>query len=157
MRQITHAKLLSLAHYDPETGVFTRLADGYVMGKPDRKGYLLTWLKSWRFRSHRLAWFYMTGNWPAQEIDHINGDTSDNRWANLRECTHQQNNHNQPKRRNNKSGVKGVSLDRSGKWHVQVCLNCQVHHGGSFECLKDAEVAVQRLRARLHGEFANHG
>ena len=157
MREITHSELLSLAHYDPDTGVFTRLADGYVMGKPDRKGYLLTWLKDWRFRSHRLAWFYMTGAWPTQEIDHINGDTSDNRWTNLRECSHQQNNHNQPLRRNNKSGVKGVHLNRRGKWQVQVCLNYKIHHGGSYERLEDAERVARQLRERLHGEFANHG
>ncbi len=157
MRQITHEELLKLAHYDPETGVFTRLADGYVMGKPDRKGYLLARLKCWSFRLHRLSWFYMTGEWPAQEIDHINGSTSDNRWINLRQCNHQQNNHNQPMRRNNKSGVKGVSRHQNGKWHAQVCLNYKIHHGGLFDDLAEAEKAVRALRDKLHGEFANHG
>ena len=158
MRKITHPELLSLAHYSPETGVFTRISDGYVMGKPDRKGYLLTWLKSWRFRCHRLAWFYMTGNWPEKEIDHINGEPGDNRWANLRECNHRQNNHNQPMRRNNTSGVKGVSWNsRARKWHVQVCLNYKIHHGGLYARLEDAAVAARSLRDRLHGEFANHG
>lgn len=157
MRQITHSELLSLAHYDPETGVFTRLADGYVMGKPDRKGYLLAYLKKWKFRAHRLAWFYMTGAWPSKEIDHINGITSDNRWENLRECDHSQNNHNQGIRRNNRSGVKGVHLNRSGRWQVQVCLNYKIHHGGVYAKLQDAEEAAKALRSRLHGDFANHG
>jgi len=157
MDQITHEELLRLAHYDPETGIFTRLADGYVMGKPDRKGYLLAWLKNWRFRCHRLAWLYMTGKWTAHEIDHINGVTDDNRWANLRECSHPQNNHNQGMRRTNKSGVKGVYRNKRGKWHVQVCLNYKIHHGGLFDDLADAEKAARKLREELHGEFANHG
>lgn len=157
MRKITHPELLALAHYNPETGVFTRLADGSVTGSPDSKGYLLASLKNWKFRAHRLAWFYMTGRWPAGEIDHINGVTGDNRWVNLRECSHQQNNHNQPRRRNNKSGVKGVSLTRSGRWHVQVCLNYKIHSGGIHDRLEDAAAAARELRSRLHGEFANHG
>jgi len=144
-------------HYDHETGHFTRLSDGRRLGRPDRKGYLLSGVGPFSYRLHRLAWLYMTGFWPSAEIDHINGDPADNRWSNLRECNHQQNNHNQPMRRNNTSGVKGVSLTRTGKWHVQVCLNYKIHNGGLYDNLADAKAAAMKLRERLHGEFANHG
>jgi hypothetical protein len=158
MSRITHAELLQFAHYDQETGVFTRASDGYVMGKPDRKGYLSTWIPPHNYRVHRLAWFYMTGEWPTAEIDHINGKTDDNAWQNLRECTHQQNNHNQGKRAHNTSGFKNVSWNkRQGKWHVQVCLNYRVHHGGFYVDVHEADLAARELRQRLHGDFANHG
>lgn len=150
--------LLTKIHYDPHTGVFTRLSNGRPMGRPDRKGYLLASIYPYAYRLHRLAWLYMTGEWPEQEIDHVNGITGDNRWINLRPCNHQQNNHNQPLRRNNTSGVKGVHWDRRHrKWHVQVCLNYKIHQGGFFEHLADAEKSVRELREKLHGEFANHG
>ncbi|PWC98726.1 HNH endonuclease signature motif containing protein, partial [Pseudomonas amygdali] len=114
MPHIDHETLLKLAHYDPGSGVFTRLSSGREMGRPDRKGYLLSTLRGSSFRLHRLAWYYMKGVWPADEIDHINGRPGDNRWSNLRECSHQENNHNQPLRRNNTSGVKGVYRNKNG-------------------------------------------
>lgn len=158
MQKITHLELLSLVHFDPDTGVFTRKRDGYVIGKPDRKGYLLGYIKHWHFRLHRIAWFYMTGIWPSKEIDHINGITSDNRWENLRECDHSQNNHNQGMRRTNTSGVKGVYWSRKqNKWRGQVCLNYRIHHTPAFQHIEDAAAAVRLLREELHGEFANHG
>lgn len=157
MKVLEHARLLEIVSYDPGSGIFTRKPDGKPIGKPDRKGYLLFSVCNQNYRAHRLAWFYMAGSWPTAEIDHINGDPGDNRWSNLRECNHQQNNHNQPKRRNNTSGVKGVSLTKTGKWHVQVCLNYKIHNGGLYDKLSDAKAAAIKLRGRLHGEFANHG
>jgi len=157
MKLISHSRLLELVSYDPETGVFTRIPSGKEAGRPDRSGYLLLSVAHWNYRAHRLAWFYMTKSWPEAEIDHINGICGDNRFANLRECDHKQNNHNQPLRRNNTSGVKGVSRTLNGKWHVQVCLNYKNHSGGLFDDLADAEKAARALRERLHGEFANHG
>jgi hypothetical protein len=63
------------------------------------------------YREHRLAWLYMTGEWPTHEIDHINGDRVDNRFCNLREATASENRWNSRKRVNNTSGYKGVSWD----------------------------------------------
>lgn len=158
MRKIDHQWLLAKVHYDPETGHFTRLSDQRRMGRPDRKGYLTATVSPFSVRLHRLAWLYMTGSWPTKEIDHINGVPGDNRWVNLRECTHPQNNHNQSLRRNNTSGVKGVSWNRKARrWHVQVCLNYKVHHGGLYSTIEEAESAARALRTQLHGEFANHG
>jgi hypothetical protein len=100
----------------------------------------------------------MTGDWPAQQIDHINCVHDDNRWKNLRLCTRSQNNHNQPRRKTNKSGVKGVCwMKKAGKWHGQVCLNYKVHHVGLFDDLEAAANAVRAKRDELHGRFANHG
>jgi hypothetical protein len=63
------------------------------------------------YLGHRLAWLYMVGVWPDDEIDHWNRDPSDNRFTNLRDATHAKNGFNSGKRSNNSSGRKGVSLD----------------------------------------------
>lgn len=162
MELISHEKLIGLVDYDPETGAFTRRKRvNQVLGEMgfvDRQGYRRIHLLSKVYRAHRLAWFYMTGTWPYGEIDHINGDRQDNRFANLRACTHIQNNHNQTVRRNNSSGVKGVYWSKSlRKWRGQVCLNYRIHHTPAFESIEDAAEAVRLLREQLHGEYANHG
>lgn len=162
MQLISHEKLVEIMHYSPDTGVFTRRKKVNQMpvaaGSTDKQGYRRIHLLGKVYRSHRLAWFYAYGEWPDAEIDHINGDRSDNRIANLRPCTHQQNNHNQPMRRNNRSGVKGVSWDRRlRKWRAQACLNYQIHCVGLFDDLDEAAIAVRAKREELHGSFANHG
>lgn len=148
--------------YLPESGLFRRKlfvrpGKDLVRGRVDHRGYLRVCTAGHEYLAHRLAWFLHHREWPAEEVDHINGNRQDNRICNLRESSHTQNNHNQPMRRNNKSGVKGVHRSRGGKWHVQVCLNYKIHHGGLYERLEDAEVAARQLRDQLHGEFANHG
>jgi len=162
MQLISHEKLVEIMHYSPETGVFTRRKKVNQMpveaGSTDKQGYRRIHLIGKVYRAHRLAWFYAYGEWPMAEIDHINGDRSDNRISNLRPCTHQQNNHNQPIRKNNRSGVKGVHFNRkAGKWHGQVCLNYRIHHVGLFDELEAAANAVRAKRDELHGRFANHG
>jgi hypothetical protein len=118
---LTQARLKQLMHYDPETGVFTRRLDlggrgarvGTVSGFLNRDGYLDTSVGSRTYRTHRLAYLYMTGAWPAADIDHINLNRADNRWCNLREATRSRNNANTRKPSNNTSGYKGVN------WHVK--------------------------------------
>lgn len=90
--RLTHEALLRVLSYDPLTGIFTRLIctsnaapAGAAVGSPSGGGYLKvgTWGK--QYYAHRLAWFYVTGEWPQRHIDHINGNRSDNRFANLRD------------------------------------------------------------------------
>ena len=158
MKLLSHAEVIAAITYDPSTGLFTKPGGLPEAGKPDRKGYMMISVRSQSYRAHRLAWFYMTGKWPDEQIDHINCVPSDNRWENLRLCTRSQNNHNQPIRKNNRSGVKGVHFNpKAGKWHGQVCLNYRIHHVGMFDDLEEAARAVRAKREELHGIFANHG
>lgn len=147
--------------YDADTGLFTRINSPkqvVTAGWRDYKGYLKVEVLGKRVFCHRLAWLLTHGHWPDGEVDHVNGSKDDNRMQNLRVCTHQQNNHNQRARITNSSGVKNVSWHRkAGKWHVQVCLNYQIHHGGLFADISDAARAAVELRNKLHGDFANHG
>jgi|SRR5262249_13953776 len=88
---VTAERLREVLSYDPETGTFTwRVSGGGrrtsgVAGHHDRawKGYVCIAVDGRKYRAQRLAFLYMTGDWPPAQIDHINGDTSDNRWANL--------------------------------------------------------------------------
>lgn len=89
--------------------------------------------------------------------DHVSGRTLDNRRANLREATPSQNSHNSAKRKDNTSGVKGVSWNKQErKWRVRVMLNNISHEGGMFKYLGDAIVARKVLSSKLHGSFVRN-
>jgi hypothetical protein len=157
---MTQDTLKELLHYDPETGVFrwlVRLSNrspvGSVAGAVNGKRYRIIGIKGKVFYAHRLAWAITHGHWPECHIDHINGDTLDNRIQNLRLATRHQNGRNRGVPASNTSGFKGVSFDRkSGKWRVQVSGK----HIGLFATIEAAAVLARVTREKLHGEFARH-
>lgn len=163
MKDVPIEKIAELLNYDPDTGLFVRKryivgGDSAVKQRLDHDGYLRINVAKGTFKAHRLAWALHYGRWPAGDVDHINCNRADNRIANLRECNRSQNCHNSSLRRNNKSGVKGVSWSgRRKKWHVQVAVNRKIHNGGMYADIAEAEAVAIALRARLHGEFSNHG
>jgi hypothetical protein len=88
---VTHEELLRAFHYDPDTGVFTNISrrancvhPGTRAGYVNAKGYRVIKYRQQAYKAHRLAIFYMTGEWPPEQVDHINGDRDDNRYSNLR-------------------------------------------------------------------------
>ncbi len=88
-------------------------------------------------------------------VDHIDGDSLNNRRTNLRGATNQQNVFNQPRPVTNTSGAKGVAWSKSkDRWRAYVTLNQKQHHVGYFTEFSDAEAAVKAARRRLHGEYA---
>lgn len=93
MSKLTQEVLKSLLYYDPETGIFVWLVTrqrspaGKEAGGYDEKGYRRICVNGTKVRAHRLAWLYMTGEWPEDQLDHINGLKDDNRFVNLREAT----------------------------------------------------------------------
>ncbi len=97
----------------------------------------------------------MTGEWPADQIDHINRIRSDNRWSNLRAATPQQNTANSF-RVDNTSGKKGVTWNKqAGKRQAQICVNGKNYHLGRYNDIEDAAVAYSNIAKILHGEFAH--
>lgn len=110
--------LKSRLEYDTETGLFTRIKGvpgnkgsvGNVTGNIGDEGYVVINFRGKKKKAHRLAWLYMTGDWPEKDVDHMNGDRADNRWVNLRAADDSINAQNQRgPSSNNKSGYLGVS------------------------------------------------
>lgn len=157
---LTAARLRELLHYDPETGVFTRhVATGrhgrHKIGTHpgcESEGHLLIWLDGRLHAAGRLVWLYMTGEWPAFDVDHKDGCGTNNRWKNLRDIPHAHNIQNRTRlNKNNTSGFTGVVWNkRRQRWIVTVKVNRKVTHLGTFGGLLDAAAASLSGRRRLH-------
>jgi hypothetical protein len=105
------------------------------------------------FPLHRLVWAVVNGDWPSQNLDHINGQECDNRIENLREATTTVNNRNQKLHINNKSGANGVYVTESGKYSAALLGN----HLGTFESIEEA-VSARKTAEREAGAFTErHG
>ena len=155
--------LQALLHYDPDTGDFMwarsrgRCIAGEKAGHHHKAGYRIIRINGKGYMAHRLAWFYATGKMPENEIDHINGDKSDNRFCNLREATRSQNSINRPVMRNNKTGIKNVCFVVSrGKYNAQIKYSGKIKFLGYYDCPELAELVVSEYRDKYHGDFARH-
>jgi hypothetical protein len=159
---LTIEQLRAALHYDPGSGVFTRLLRtakrvrvGNVAGWVDNKGYVRIRLYGRCYRAHRLVWFYMTGEWPKDQIDHKDLDKANNRWTNLREATNSQNMANSRTKASNTTGWKGVHWNRNcRKWHAQTSLNGKNIYLGLFDCPAAAHFAYLIATDKAFGGFA---
>jgi hypothetical protein len=151
-----------LLDYDPQIGGFcwkhNRGKKG-CMGKPagySHKGYISIEIDGKEYRAHRLAWLICTGEDPAdKQIDHVNGNKSDNRFANLRLATNSQNACNRTVSARNTSGFKGVSFSsKQQAWKADVRINGVTKHLGYYPTPELAHMAYCKAAAELHGEFA---
>lgn len=160
-RLLTAERLREVLDYDPETGLFVwkmKTADcvhvGSIAGGMDEKGYIRMRVDGRRYRAHRLAWLWMTGEWPSRGIDHRDTDRANNRWANLRVASSSQNIANSRLRSDNTSGFKGVSKFKNGQWRAEVGTPSGRHYLGLFPCPAAAHLAYVVAAAKYHGEFA---
>jgi hypothetical protein len=164
---ITQHELKESLTYDPVTGQFIWLAPskfsnikpGSIAGSLKHDGYVQVKVRGKRYYAHRLAWLYMSGEFPKNFIDHIDGNKANNSWINLREATNAQNQRNSKMNVKNTSGVKGVSWHKkSHKWQAHIGLEDGRNKNlGSFNSIEEAKKVVEEYRSKLHGEFANHG
>lgn len=158
--RVSPEEIRRLLAYDPETGVLTWTARhsirikhaGAVAGTIDRLGYVLISIKYRRVRGHTLAWVIQTGAYPENEIDHINGVRSDNRWANLREadrCINMQN--LQGPKRDSKSGLLGAIAHSDGKHYTaEIRTNHKRRYLGCFDTPEQAHAAYMEAKGRFH-------
>ena len=130
---------------------------GVVSGSLDSRGYLTSSVCGRSYQNHRLIYTMFFGGCP-EFLDHINNIKTDNRVENLRPATRAENNSNVGLRRDNTSGVKGVSWhSRDQRWAVRVNIGGTTKHYGYYTDLVQATEVVMRVRTELHGEFCNHG
>jgi HNH endonuclease/AP2 domain len=156
---LTADRLRELLSYDSGTGIFRWKVDrkrakaGMVAGSSSR-GYLLIGIDGRLYRAHRLAWLYEHGRWPELELDHVNGDRSDNRIANLREATADQQRRNQVVERNSRTGFKGVRLHRkSGLYHAKIRRNGKTLSLKYHPTVEAAHAAYMKAASEMDGEF----
>src|SRR5215472_932811 len=151
--------------YSPETGQLRwidrparRIHIGDIAGFPDDQSRIKIGIGGKEYFAHRIIWVWVTGKWPDKEIDHINENPSDNRWANLREATPSQNHRNRGKQRNNTTGYKGVTFVRArNKYVAGVKLNGKRYNvGRTFSTAEEAYEAVCKLAAKLHGDWSRY-
>ena len=181
MSIIDPALLPHLLTYDPETGALTwreRPVSMFARGKQTAEHVCARWnnkhagepaftsklqgryfvgtLLGSNVRAHRVIWAIMTGEWPEHEIDHIDGNGLNNRWANLRDVSHDANGKNSKRPSDNTSGIVGVSQMRDGRWQAYINRDRKRINLGAFKAKGDAIAA--RKSAEVECNYhRNHG
>ena len=170
---ITYFRLRELLDYNPETGNFHWKMDKKSHGGGRKKGdiagyrqppnkygkakYIRFNLEGRMYQGHRLAWLWMTGEWPKGQIDHINGDGYDNRWKNLRDVCQSANMRNQKLSKRNKSGIVGVCKNkRKDKWQVSIKVDGKDKFLGYFDDFFEA-CCARKSAENKYGYHENHG
>lgn len=110
-----------------------------------------------RYRAHRLAWLYMTGEWPRHFIDHIDGNNKNNRFDNLRDVPQSVNRENQRNpRRGSKSGLQGVSEAPKGSikpWIAQITVRGEKIYLGTYDDPLEAHAVYINKKRELHAGY----
>jgi hypothetical protein len=156
---LTQADLHQLFSYDPETGVLTRRSTGR------RAGSLNTcrnrWIVSCNGRlqyQHRVIWCMVYGEWPSNEVDHVNGDSADNRLANLRLADSAQNKWNMRRHDRNTSGCTGVDYNKQKQaWVARISIYKKRIYLGKFETKEQAIAAREKAVLDHWGAYRRGG
>lgn len=135
--------------YDANSGLLRwtvrksqRVGVGQVAGYRAAGGYVRVEVDGKSYAAHHIAWLLSTGNWPKQEIDHINGRRDDNRLANLRDVSRAENVQN--------IDALGVTRTRSGKWRAQISVGNRKRAIGTFAEHREAVRAYRLAKSELH-------
>jgi len=154
-QKLTLNELKTYLSYESLSGEFTRLRNHKRADTPMNTGYQRVRLKvgenSYEMLAHRLAWLFSTGAWPTHEIDHINGNRSDNSILNLRDVTHRENAKNTRLRKSSTSGFHGVTRHQRG-WKVEIASK----YVGYTSCLGRA-IDMRKAVEVKEGYHKNHG
>ena len=157
---LTAERLREVLHYDPETGEWRWLIStnrkiriGSKAGSIGN-GYEVIVFNRKLYKSHRLAWLYMTGEWPRCHIDHADMDRSNNKWSNLRQATITQNNANRHAQKNNRAGLKGVYYHKANrKYCAQTNVGGVQRYLGIFITKEEAHNAYVNAARVEFGDY----
>jgi len=157
---LTQSYLQEIFHYLPETGELirkksisgTNLKAGQRAGAMRSDGYRAVKIDGIRYLEHRVIWMYVFGDWPTQDIDHINGIIDDNRISNLRDVCKSHNQQNQRKpRKDNTSGYLGVTWSvKLQSWIAQIGINGTRKHIGVYKTAEQAHEAYLITKRKMH-------
>jgi hypothetical protein len=154
---IAYEDMIAALTYNKETGQFAwrdgvrqKNSRSFEVGSIDRRGRRYISVKKKNYPAHRLAWFYVTKEWPAETIAPLNGDYLDLRFENLRKESQQDIAQRWVMRSDNKSGHRGVTWDKSrGRWLAGIGINGQRKSLGQYSTKEEAAAAVEAARAEL--------
>lgn len=156
---LTAARLRELLHYDPETGQVVwikpqsnRVKVGSAAGAKTRQGYLRVGIDKRDYQIHRVAWALHHGQWPSGVVDHIDGDTLNNRIENLRDVSVSVNMQNRRSAtRGSSAGLLGASWHgASGRWHARIKMGGATTSLGYFDTAEAAHAAYIKAKRELH-------
>ena len=147
--------------YDPITGLFKwliatgrRAKIGDVAGSVQRK-YIHIRVDGQAYAAHRLAWLFVMGVWPDGELDHVDGDGTNNRWSNIRPATRVEQMRNAAVRYDSTSGYKGVSWHKAGNcWRAYITVEGRTIALGLYRDKENAIAARKAAEAKYFGEFS---
>lgn len=155
MKILTQEYLKSILNYDKETGDFTWIYSrkytliGRNAGGYDKYGYKRIWIDGKFFFSHRLAWLFVTGNFPENQIDHVNQIKDDNKFSNLRDVTHDLNQkHKTAPNINNSVGIRGV-YRKGDAYKAEIKCNGIKVKLGTFKTAIEAKEAYMSMKLKL--------
>lgn len=158
---LTQERLKELFFYDPINGNFIVQKNrkgsskkvGFILGSKTKAGYLEAEIDAKKYYLHRLAYLYMTGEFPKEHIDHCNRNKADNSWKNLRVVTHQQNMQNDTNpRKHGTLGYRGV-YKRKDKFGAKIVHNKKQIHLGFFKTIQEAANAYAKAKPLIHTNF----
>jgi hypothetical protein len=152
-------------NYSPQTGEFTWRVHrnsakiGTIAGRVHKHSppYRKVWFDGRDYYVHRLIWLHCYGSWPSETVDHLNGDSLDNRIENLREATPHQNSLNRGIYSSNSTGLKGVSPWRGNTYRAHIRLHGKQKYLGTFDTPEAAHAAYWAAAQEMHGSFARAG
>jgi len=162
---LTQQELKAMFSYNPETGLFTNLGNrgtrakaGDIAGTIYPNGYRYIQIKNRAYRTNRLAWLYVFGEWPKLYVEHKNTVKSDDRISNLRLATNSENQANRGNPINNISGTKGIRFETDRmKWRAQIVVNGKSRNLGRFKTREEAMAAYANAAEKAWGDFAKVG
>lgn len=163
---ITQSELMDVISYNPDTGEFrwikpnkyhselTGMLAGNLRAAMSNKFYRTIAINGRTYIASRLAFLYMKGRWPDEYMDHINGESTDDRWSNLREASPMENSQNRKRKLKKSPLPMGVRAREGGKYQARIQINKKPVSVGVFNTPEEASNAYIEKRMELFGEFA---